>query len=171
MSEYGFVYSERAYKVTDLRWQREPKTQIFAENRRYLQIHPFFWKFQHLEDAENRRFSQKTAGNRSLGSVTSGPSPLARPYVRSQFSVDSQLRGSKCGWGGCPSTSTVLLLASLKDQHGKHEPNSTRTPSYRGSDGESVDILEHESRKLTLSYSTGEDFPSNLCWWEGFFPH
>ena len=30
--------------------------------------------------SENRRFSQKTAGIRSLGSVTLGPSPLARPY-------------------------------------------------------------------------------------------
>ena len=76
-------------KVTELRWQRAPKTQIFAENRRFLQIHPFSWKVQHLEGAgnrrkpqifaENRRFSQKTAGNRRLGSVTLGPSPLARP--------------------------------------------------------------------------------------------
>ena len=39
------------------------------------------------ETAENRRFSQETAdfrrrpaGNRRLGSVTLGPSPLARPY-------------------------------------------------------------------------------------------
>ena len=64
--------------------------QIFAENRRFSQIHPFSWKFQHLEGAgnrrkpqifaENRRFSQKTAGNRRLGSVTLGPSPLARPF-------------------------------------------------------------------------------------------
>ena len=29
--------------------------------------------------------------------------------------------------GGCPST--VLLLTQLKDQHGKHGPNSTRTPA------------------------------------------
>ena len=76
-------------KGTELRWQRAPKTQIFAENRRFSQIHPFSWKFQHLEGAgnrrkpqifaENRRFSQKTAGNRRLGSVTLGASPLARP--------------------------------------------------------------------------------------------
>ena len=74
-----------------VRWQREPKTQIFAESRRFSQIHPFSWKFQHLEGAGNRRklqifagnrrFSQKTAGNRRLGSVTLGPSPLARPYA------------------------------------------------------------------------------------------
>ena len=70
--------------------EREPKTQIFAENRRFSQIHVFSWKFQHLEGAgnrrkpqifaENRRFLQKTAGNRRLGSVTLGASPLARPY-------------------------------------------------------------------------------------------
>ena len=64
--------------------------QNFAENRRISQIHPFSWKFKHLEGAGNRRkpqifagnrrFSQKTAGNRRLGSVTLGPSPLARPY-------------------------------------------------------------------------------------------
>ena len=82
--------NQGALKVTELWWQRAPKTQIFAENRRFSQIHPFSWKFQHLEGAgncrkpqifaENRRFSQKTAGNRRLGSVTLGPSPLARPY-------------------------------------------------------------------------------------------
>ena len=37
------------------------------------------WRAQ--ETAENRRFSQKT-GNRRLGSVTLGPSPLARPHLR-----------------------------------------------------------------------------------------
>ena len=31
--------------------------------------------------AENHRFSQRTAGNRRLGSVTLGASPLARPYI------------------------------------------------------------------------------------------
>ena len=58
------------------------QTQIFAKNRRSSQIHPFSWKFKHLEGAENRRFSQKsedfsqkTARNRRLGSVTLGPSP------------------------------------------------------------------------------------------------
>ena len=74
--------------------EREPKTQIFAENRRFSQIRPFSWKFKHLEGAgnrrksqifvEHRRFSQKTTGSRRLGSVTLGPSPLARPYSRSQ---------------------------------------------------------------------------------------
>ena len=67
----------------ELRWQRKPKTQIFAENRRFLQIHPFSWKFQHLDGAGNRRFSQETAVNCRLGSVTLGPSPLARPYLGS----------------------------------------------------------------------------------------
>ena len=47
-------------KGTELRWQREPKTQIFAENRRFSQIRPFSCKFQHLEGAGNRRFSQET---------------------------------------------------------------------------------------------------------------
>ena len=70
----------------------KPKTQIFAENRRFSQIHPFSWKFKHLEGtgnrrkpqifAGNRRFSQKTAGNRRLGSVTLGPLPLAWRYFR-----------------------------------------------------------------------------------------
>ena len=52
-----------ALKVTDLRWQRTPKTQIFAENRRFSQIHPFSWKFQHLPFG-GRRKPQKTAGFR-----------------------------------------------------------------------------------------------------------
>ena len=64
---------------------RKPKTQIFAENLRFSQIHPFSWKFEHLEGAGNRRrFSQKTAGTFRLG----GPSPLARPY----FSEERHLR-------------------------------------------------------------------------------
>ena len=49
-------------KVTELRWQRALKTQIFAENRRFSQIH-HSWKFKHLEGAGNRRklqISQKT---------------------------------------------------------------------------------------------------------------
>ena len=50
---------------------RAPKRQIVAGNRRFSQIHPFFWKVKHLERAmnrkkpkiftENRRFSQQTA--------------------------------------------------------------------------------------------------------------
>ena len=69
-----------AVKGTELGWQREPKTQIFAENRRFSQIHSLSWKFKHLEGAGNRRkpqicagnrrLLQKTAGNRRLGSVT-----------------------------------------------------------------------------------------------------
>ena len=47
-----------ALKGTELRWQREPETQIFAEHRRFSQIRPFSWKFQHLEGAGNRRKPQ-----------------------------------------------------------------------------------------------------------------
>ena len=55
-----------ALKGTELRWQRErePKTQIFAENRRFLQIHPFSWKFKHLESADIRRKPKIFAENR-----------------------------------------------------------------------------------------------------------
>ena len=86
------IFGLGALKETELRWQREPKTQIFAENRRSSQIRPFSWKFQHLEGAENRRkpqISQETEdfrrepqetqiGFRHLRSVT-----LARPYSAS----------------------------------------------------------------------------------------
>ena len=37
-------------KVTELRWQRTPKRQIFAENRWFSQIHPFFWKSAKSKD-------------------------------------------------------------------------------------------------------------------------
>ena len=62
-------------EVTDLRWQREPKTQVFAENRSFSR------KFKHLgraqETAENRRFSQKTADFRRKPQETAdwAPSP------------------------------------------------------------------------------------------------
>ena len=46
------------------------------------------------------------------------------------FPVESPATDSKLLQGEflCPS-STVLWLTLLKDQHGKHRPNSTRTPS------------------------------------------
>ena len=64
-------------KVTDLRWQRKPKTQIAAENCRFSQIRPFSWKFQHLEGAGNRRKPQIFAGNRRFSQKTAdgGASP------------------------------------------------------------------------------------------------
>ena len=54
--------------------EREPKTHIFAENRTFSQIHPFFWKFKHLEgaDLDFRRKPQETAD------WALGASPLAR---------------------------------------------------------------------------------------------
>ena len=59
-------------------WAGHLKNADFCRNRRYSQVHPFSWNFKHLEG----RFSQKTAGNRRLGSVILGPSPLVRPYSR-----------------------------------------------------------------------------------------
>ena len=66
---------------TKVRERESPKRRFSAENRRFLQTHPFSWKFKHVETAGNRRLPQKTAGNRRLGSVTLGPSPLARPQM------------------------------------------------------------------------------------------
>ena len=69
-----------------LKGTEEPKTQIFAENRRFLQIHPFSGKFKHSiggrgKPQKTADFCRKTknfaetAGNCRLGSVTLGPSP------------------------------------------------------------------------------------------------
>ena len=44
--------------------EREPKTQTFAETRRFSQIHPFSWKFKHLEGTGNHRKPQIFAENR-----------------------------------------------------------------------------------------------------------
>ena len=77
----GPLSSQGALQLTDLRRQRTPKTQIFAENRRLSQIHPFSWKFQHLEGAGNRRFSQKTKDFRRKPQEKTadwGPSPQVR---------------------------------------------------------------------------------------------
>ena len=54
----------------------ESPKRRFSQKTADLQIHPFSWKFKRLEGAG---FSQKTARNRRLGSVTLGASPLARP--------------------------------------------------------------------------------------------
>ena len=56
--------SRGALMGTELRWQSAPKTQIFAENRRFSQIHPFFWECQHVEGAGNRWKPQIFAGSR-----------------------------------------------------------------------------------------------------------
>ena len=97
-----------ALKGTELRWQREPRTPILAENRRFSQIQPFSWKLKHLEGAgnhrklqiftENRRFLQKTAGDRKLGSVTLGPSPLARPHSYGAWHWPRWQNWSPCSW-------------------------------------------------------------------------
>ena len=66
-------------KAQNADFRRKP--QIFADSL-LLEIPAFGGrrKPQKTADfAENRRFSQKTAGNRRLGSVTLGPSPLAQP--------------------------------------------------------------------------------------------
>ena len=55
-SVYLWIDLLGAVRGTELRWQREPKKQIFAENRRFSQIHPFSSKFKH-----GRRKLQKTA--------------------------------------------------------------------------------------------------------------
>ena len=47
------------------------KPQIFADSPLLLEIQAF--------SIGGRRKPQKTAGNRRLGSVTFGPSPLAQP--------------------------------------------------------------------------------------------
>ena len=93
----------------DLGRAREPKTQVFATTG-FGRFTPSpgnssMWREQ--ETAENCRFSQKTAGNRRLGFVTLGPSPLARPYYmivanwRVGFAALFLLPQSLCGLLSC----------------------------------------------------------------------
>ena len=56
--------------------------RIFADSPFLLEIPSFGGRRKPQIFAENRRFSQKTTGNRGLGSVILGPSPLARPYFQ-----------------------------------------------------------------------------------------
>ena len=55
------------------------KPQIFADSPFLLEIPACGGRRKPQIFAGNQRFSQKTAGNRRLGSVTLGPSPLALP--------------------------------------------------------------------------------------------
>ena len=62
------------------------KPQIFADSPLLLEIPAFGGRRKPQKTADFFRrkpkiFAQKTAGNRRLGSVTLGPSPLARPYL------------------------------------------------------------------------------------------
>ena len=52
-----------------------------------------------------------------LGAQLAGELPQSSSAGKS-LCPSAARRGSKYGWGGCPST--VLLLSELKDQHGKH---------------------------------------------------
>ena len=70
--KFNFIFSQGELKGTEIRWQREPKTQIFAENRRFSANSPLLLEIQafggHRIFAENRRFSQ--IGLRHLRCVT-----------------------------------------------------------------------------------------------------
>ena len=76
-------FPQRALKVTELRWQRERKTQIFAEDRRFTppnagKFPAFGGRRKPQKTADFRRKPKifaETAGNRRLGSVTLGASP------------------------------------------------------------------------------------------------
>ena len=59
--------------------ERESPKRRFSQKTADFADSPLLLEIQALEGAGNRRFSQKTAGNRRLGSVTLGASPLARP--------------------------------------------------------------------------------------------
>ena len=61
--------TQGALKGTELRWQREPKKQIFAANRSFSQIHPFSWKLKHLEGADFRRKPQLFADNQRFSQI------------------------------------------------------------------------------------------------------
>ena len=84
--------SQGALKVTDgpkvteraqnADFRRKP--QVFADSLPLLEIQAFGGHRKPQIFARNRRFSQKIAGNRRLGSVTSGAPPL--PQER--FSAD-----------------------------------------------------------------------------------
>ena len=86
---------EGELKVTDLRWQREPKPQIFADSH-------FSWRFKHLEGTGKPKkfrpkiFEENRRKLRRLGSITFGPSPLARPYL---LVLAEKLLGSVHGQG------------------------------------------------------------------------
>ena len=54
------------------------KPQIFADSPLLLEIQAFGGRRKLQETADFHRKPKKTAGNRKLGSVTLGPSPLAR---------------------------------------------------------------------------------------------
>ena len=83
---------QSALKVTDLRWQREPKTQIFTENSPLLlEIPAFGGRRKPQQTADFRRKPKifaENCRNRSLGSVTLGPSPLARPDPQIDMAIE-----------------------------------------------------------------------------------
>ena len=76
----------------ELRWQTSPKRRRLRKTADFADSTPSpgnwsIWSAQ--EAAENRRFSQQTAGNRRLASVALDPSPLARPQnlIRNLFVI------------------------------------------------------------------------------------
>ena len=116
--------SGRAYKGTELRWQREPKTQIFAENRRFSQIHPFSWKFKHLEGAGNRRKPQIFSENRRFSQKTRRKPQIGLRHLRSVTFSSALVWGQSQRlllWFACPmhgfSGSFALDSASFLGRH------------------------------------------------------
>ena len=132
------TFSQGELKGTELRWQREPKKQIFAENRRFSQIHPFSWKFQHLEGAGNRRKPQIFAGNRRFFAENRRKPQIGLCYPRcvtfssalfSQCPINqknSTVR-RKLPTGSKSATSLVLWHCSCRRQPGCHHPGQAGT--------------------------------------------
>ena len=81
-----------ALKGTELRWQREPETQIFVENHRVSQIHPFSWNSsigEHSKPqktADLRRKPKNLAENRRKPQI--GLCHLRSITINSALNVD-----------------------------------------------------------------------------------
>ena len=101
--------------------------QIFAENRRFLQMHHFSWKFKHLEGAgkpqifaENRRFSQETpqVGVRHLS---------RRPGLGGGLNVPNARGAGGTRPQNCPSktwtlTPKLTILKRISAERGERGP-------------------------------------------------
>ena len=110
-------------KAQNADFRRKP--QIFADSLLLLEIQAFGGRKKPQKTADfrrNRRFSQKTAGNRRLGSVTLGASPLARPYSWDPhrcYTFSWQLLRVRIFPKVNPQNTEVLILQAFQDKIAK----------------------------------------------------
>ena len=182
LNAFPSLTNQGVLKGTELRWQRAQnadfrrKPQIFADSPLLLEIQAFGEHRKRRKPqirAEKQRCSQKTAGNRRLGSVTLGLSLEARPQQTHLFSSQKRfylkkvlLAAEKLNWSNqveslCPRNASgcwkVKLIKFVKRFWNLWGPYSLQRPLNR--------LTEFDQLNFSAARSTTFQKHASGCFW------